>query len=449
MLPVNEQPLSDSASAPSAVAVAAADLANANANANTDVNANTNEPAFVDEALQPNSESLVRRDAPAADPTAAPTPTTAAAPADNSTAGNSINSINSINSNQFVAANSLQCSSPSYITSATTLYTNYPGSNYANYQTCTWYIVAPSGSVPRLTFSSFRTEQGFDFLTVYNGFGASSSTQVLRTSGAVLPAGVTGTSQYMTVTFTSDLSVVMGGVVASVSFVPVGGCSSPTYITSSGSVIDSNPGSTYYANGQSCTWYITAPAGYAPQLSFVRFNTESGFDYLTAYNGPSTSYAQLLRTSGSNLPSTTTATQNYMTVTFSADVSVVSTGVRAVVTFVPLGACSAPSYITSAGTSIHTNPGLLSYVNGQSCTWTIVAPYGYRPQLVFSAFNTEIYYDYFSVYDGSSSASPALMRRSGSGVPFAVTGSQQYMTVTFTSDSSITYSGVAATVYFV
>lgn len=386
-------------------------------------------PAFVDEAqqeqLQQQDSDVQRRDAPA-----------------------TANATNS-NSNVFAAADSVRCSSPSLITTPGSLYTNAPGTSYSNYQTCTWYIVAPYGQVPRLSFSSFNTETNFDFLTVYNGYGASSSTQLFRNSGSSVPTAITASSQYMTVTFTSDLSIVFSGVVASVSFVTVGGCSGPTYITATGTAIDTNPAVASYVNGQACTWYITAPAGYAPQLSFVRFNTESSFDYLTVYNGPSNAYSQLLRTSGSTMPAITTATQNYMTVTFSADVSIVASGVRAIVTFVPVGACSSPSYITSTGTQINTNFGVAAYSNGQSCTWTIVAPYGYRPQLVFSGFTTEISFDWFSVYNGASTAATTLMRRSGSGVPAAITASQQYMTVTFTSDSSIVYSGVQATVYFV
>lgn len=352
-------------------------------------------------------------------------------------------------SGQFVAANSYYCSSPSYITTASYISTNPYGTNYVNYQSCVWYIVAPFGQVPRLTFTSFRTESNYDFVTVYNGYGTLGNSQLLRVSGSGIPSAVTGTSQYMTVQFTTDSSVTFSGMTASVSFVSLGTCSSPTYISYSGTTIDTNPTSSFYANGQSCTWYITAPSGYAPRITFNHFNTESNYDFFTVYNGPSTWYNQLLRTSGTSIPSPVTATQNSMTVTFNADHSFTSTGVLATVTFIPMGTCSSPSYITTSGTTISTNPGTLSYANGQACSWTIVAPYGYRPQLVFSSFATEAGYDFFGVYDGWSTSSPSLLYRSGGGVPGAVTASQEAMVVTFNSDSIITDFGVTAYVYFV
>ncbi|XP_019636519.1 PREDICTED: CUB and sushi domain-containing protein 2-like [Branchiostoma belcheri] len=45
---------------------------------------------------------------------------------------------------------------------------NYPG-NYGNNENCEWLITVPEGSIIRLTFDSFHTEGGYDFLTIYDG----------------------------------------------------------------------------------------------------------------------------------------------------------------------------------------------------------------------------------------------------------------------------------------
>ena len=344
---------------------------------------------------------------------------------------------------------SIPCSGPTVITTSGTVINTNPGfQTYANGQSCTWYIVAPTGYIPRVTFSSFNTELSYDFVRVYNSYGTSGA-QLLQASGSIIPSAVTANQQYMTVTFTSDYAIAYSGVVATVSFISVNSCSSSA-ITSSGSVLDTNPGSATYGNSQSCTWYITAPEGYVPRLTFTRFSTELNYDFFTVYNGPSSIYSQLLRTSGAYLPSAVTGSQRYLTVTFSSDTTAVFSGVAAIVTFVPVGQCSAPSSISTSGTWINTNNGVSAYSNGQSCTWTITAPYGFRPQLVFYSFNTELNYDFFTVYDAAyASPSATLLRHSGSVVPSSVTASQQSMTVTFTSDGSAVFSGVLASVVFV
>ena len=105
--------------------------------------------------------------------------------------------------------------------------------------------------------------------------------------------------------------------------------------------------------------------------------------------------------------------------------------------------------ITTAGTTINTNVDTATYTDLQSCLWTITAPDGLYPTISFSSFATEHGYDYFSVYDGSSTDSPQLFSQSGFAHFFpTVTGSQSTMTVTFTSDFIIVDAGVVAVVGF-
>ena len=50
---------------------------------------------------------------------------------------------------------------------------------YNNDETCEWTIIVPEGSMVLLTFDSFHLEDGFDFLTIYDG-GSDSAAELQR-----------------------------------------------------------------------------------------------------------------------------------------------------------------------------------------------------------------------------------------------------------------------------
>ncbi|KAI8490952.1 hypothetical protein Bbelb_313710 [Branchiostoma belcheri] len=80
--------------------------------------------------------------------------------------------------------------------------TNYP-SNYGNNENCEWLITVPEGSIIRLTFDSFNTEENYDFLTIYDG--ASDSAAVLHElTGQLSVSPVNSTSNKLFLKFTSD-----------------------------------------------------------------------------------------------------------------------------------------------------------------------------------------------------------------------------------------------------
>ncbi|KAI8496701.1 hypothetical protein Bbelb_253560 [Branchiostoma belcheri] len=57
----------------------------------------------------------------------------------------------------------------------------YPG-NYGNNENCEWLITVPEGSIIRLTFDSFHTEGGYDFLTIYDG-ASDNAAEIKRLTG--------------------------------------------------------------------------------------------------------------------------------------------------------------------------------------------------------------------------------------------------------------------------
>ena len=349
------------------------------------------------------------------------------------------------------ASQSALCSAPASITTAGAVISTNPGSAYANFQTCTWTITAPAGQLPMLTFTAFNTETNYDFFRVFDGSSTAAGVLFSRSGSLATTslAPLTGTQATLTVTFSSDVSVVLSGVQATVSFVSVGSCSQPGLISAAGTTMATNVGSSTYSNNQACSWTITAPSGMVPVISFSSFQTELNYDFVRVFDGPNVGSAVLLAASGSAVPAAVTGSGSSVLVTFSSDFSVVFGGVVASVSFVGQSPCSLPAHITAAGTIINTNAGLGAYTNGQACAWTITAAAG-LPTLTFSAFNTELSFDYFRVYDGPTTSSAALLQLSGSPSPLPgpVTASQATMLVTFSSDASVTAAGVAATVSF-
>jgi hypothetical protein len=285
-------------------------------------------------------------------------------------------------------------------------------SEYQNNANCTWFI-ASSGLVS-LSFSSFNTESGYDFVTINNCSSSSSCArdeEVARLSGISVNLDTTYTSNtgYMQVRLTSDSSVVSSGFVASwivLAFSctdcptnsnssagsislsnctcnagspgPIGGpctacvagkyqsvtaatvtCSGgclcqPSSGTSSGTISD---GPSEYQNNADCKWLI-ASSGLI-SLSFSSFSTESGYDFVTINNCSSSSSCvrdeEVASLSGIsvNLDTTYTSNTGYMQVRLTSDYSLVSSGF--VASWIVLGDMLFDGVPTSTCTDCPTN----------------------------------------------------------------------------------------------
>ena len=86
-------------------------------------------------------------------------------------------------------------------------------SNYDNNEDCWWLISAPGGDIS-VSFSSFDTESGYDYVSIYRCDTATcdDSSEILRQAGTLSPSNVYSSSTgFLKVTFTSDGSVTRSG----------------------------------------------------------------------------------------------------------------------------------------------------------------------------------------------------------------------------------------------
>lgn len=375
--------------------------------------------------------------------------------------------------------NSPTCSRPMYVDTFTEINTNPDGPTYDNNQTCVWFITVPTGFSPLLQFGRFDTEYGADFFSVYDG-PSTSFPLLFRASGQHrIISNVYGSTEQLTVTFSSDAQKTHSGVSVDVTIFdriaerPVY-CPGSSVIDQAGTLISTYYDvDGYYLNNEKCGWLITAPIGFAPMITFIAFDTEDSSDFVTIYDGASISSNVLGLFSGQTIPDPVQATGQNMTVTFISDHrNAMYTGVMALVGFTPLpttdavsttidngtpapsdtapfsaGYCSEFSSITESGTTISTNPGLPAYINNLRCVWLVSAPAGSTPTITVTFFSVESHFDLLRVFDGPSTTDVGMIATDyWTPVLYNITASQRYMTILFTADASIVAAGVEAVI---
>lgn len=199
-----------------------------------------------------------------------------------------------------------------------------PVNDYLNNQVCTWFI-NPVDSVNNITieFVKFDLLDG-DSLFVYDGSDA--SYPLLGSySGSAIPESVTSSSDKLFVRFATDnIDVSKGWYINYTCEMPVF-CGS-NFLTDFYDTISDGSGVANYQNMTSCLWVIQSPDLLPIDLDFIDFSTEADHDFVTIYDAE----GELGNFSGNNLPDHITAYGGLMTLMFSTNLSVTSTGWTAI-----------------------------------------------------------------------------------------------------------------------
>src|SRR5690554_27606 len=209
------------------------------------------------------------------------------------------------------------------------------GGDYGSNETLV-YTICPStpGQAIQVNFTSFDLENSYDNLSIYDGNSTGAS--LLGTySGTTIPGAITATtsnpSGCLTFRFTSDGSVAYSGWAASISCVPPVPPSldilmqNGSTTTCSGTFYDSGGNGSNYGSSENNTFTICPDNGGMTNVDFTSFELENGWDFLTIYDGNSTSAPTLGSYTGTAGPgfvaATTSNTSGCLTFVFSSDPS--------------------------------------------------------------------------------------------------------------------------------
>ncbi|UCH15301.1 MAG: hypothetical protein JSV22_04875, partial [Bacteroidales bacterium] len=224
---------------------------------------------------------------------------------------------------------------------------------------------------------------------------------------------------------------------------PVPGYCQNEYLTENSGTISDNSGENNYQNNMSCEKIIELTVAATITLTFTAFDTESGYDIVTVYDGNDTSDPVLGTFSGSSLPPVLTSSDRRMLIVFTSDHSITRQGWEAVYTSAELGECINETFTDIAGI-VDDNSLAGDYKNNADCYKLIQPPNATDITLTFTEFDTEPVNDVVTVYDGDDIGDPVLGAFSGTAMPPVLTSTGGSMLIHFTSNEIFTESGWSA-----
>ncbi|MDA0973004.1 MAG: gliding motility-associated C-terminal domain-containing protein [Bacteroidetes bacterium] len=218
--------------------------------------------------------------------------------------------------------------------------------NYQNFEnyTMTFCSDEPGGCL-QLDFQSFIVESGFDNLLIYAGPTASGS-PVDTLTGTIDPGIISTGTECITLVFTSDVSVTPAGFEIDITCVcptcddgiangqeigvDCGGpdCPECDFIVMGGNQTQVSCETTIYDNGLFGNYAnssndILTICGENPddcmQLEFLQFNIESGWDFMTIFDGPDTGSPIVGTYTGTEIPQFISTGSNCLTIQFTSD----------------------------------------------------------------------------------------------------------------------------------
>ena len=219
-----------------------------------------------------------------------------------------------------------------------------------------------------------------------------------------------------------------------------------TVTTCSGTFYDSGGSGGNYSNSQNYTITFCATSG-CMVASFSAFNTQSGNDVLSAYDGSNTSAPLLGTFSGNNIPANLTASSGCLTFKFVSNNSQTKSGWAidlSCTTCVPSFNMNTSSQSVCSANFYDSGGPSGQYSHNENFTETFCSNNGSCIQVEFTAFSTQSGKDTLTVFDGPNTSSTRIGVYSGSTLPPTFISSTGCLTFRFKSDGSNRSSGWAA-----
>uniref|UniRef100_A0A8C2WGD8 CUB and Sushi multiple domains 3 n=1 Tax=Cyclopterus lumpus TaxID=8103 RepID=A0A8C2WGD8_CYCLU len=439
----------------------------------------------------------------------------------------------------------------------TVLSPDYP-EGYGNNMNCVWLIQSEPGSRIHLAFNDFDLEAPYDSLTVKDG-ETNDAGIIGRFSGAESPSHLTSNTHTLRLEFQADHSMSGRGfnitystfghnecpdpgipinarrfgdsfqlgssisVVCEDGFIktqgtetiscqlekgkvmwsgPIPKCEAPCgghYSAPNGVILSPGwPG--YYKDSLSCEWVIESEPGRSIKITFDRFQTELGYDFLEIHDGPNLLSPLVGSLNGTQVPQFLFSSSNFLYLLFTTDNSRSNAGFKILYESVTVDSysCLDPGMPVngirygqdfSIGSTVsfgcdsgyrlsHEEPlvceknhwwshplptcdalcggdvrgpwGTIlspgypdSYPSSLNCTWTVEVSHGKGVQFQFSSFHLEDQHDYLLVTENGSFLQP-LARLTGNELPSNINAGLYgnfKAQLRFISDFSISYEG--------
>ncbi|XP_055081454.1 CUB and sushi domain-containing protein 3-like [Periophthalmus magnuspinnatus] len=441
--------------------------------------------------------------------------------------------------------------------SGTVLSPDYP-EGYGNNMNCVWLIQSEPGSRIHLAFNDFDLEAPYDALTVKDG-ETNDANVIGRFSGAESPSHLTSNTHTLRLEFQADHSMSGRGfnityttfghnecpdpgipinarrfgdsfqlgssisVVCEDGFIktqgsetiscqlekgkvmwsgPIPKCEAPCgghYSAPNGVILSPGwPG--YYKDSLNCEWVIETEPGRSIKITFDRFQTELGYDFLEIHDGPNLLSPLVGSFNGTQVPQFLFSSSNFLYLLFTTDNSRSNAGFKILYESVTVDSysCLDPGIPVngirygqdfSIGSTVsfgcdsgyrlsHEEPlvceknhwwshplptcdalcggdvrgpwGTIlspgypdSYPSSLNCTWTVEVSHGKGVQFQFNSFHLEDQHDYLLLTENGSFVQP-LARLTGNELPSNINAGLYgnfKAQLRFISDFSISYEG--------
>lgn len=300
------------------------------------------------------------------------------------------------------------------LTTCSGTFTDPGGSgNYGDQERTAWLLSPANAQSVTLTFSSFDTEAGYDYLYIYAGTDATGDF-LGRYDGNTLPGSFTSQSGSLFLEFRSDCATNRPGWVANWSCSNVApGCAPPDGLN----VTAINPfGATLNWNSATGATSYEVRIRHSLETTWTTFPVGSTSEVLTGLKASSLYYWQVRTLCGAS--STEWQGGEFLT-----------------------PAAANHTVTTCTGTFRDSGGDLAGYRNAENYTYVIDPPGAGAVTLSFNNFDTENNFDFLYLYDGNSTSAPLIGTYTGTNSPGTVTSTGGAITARFVSDSWTTETG--------